>query len=183
MQVNAKNLGHRLGSDHLTSLPENSSAVFERSISRTNSEIPLVINKKFLYAEFDVQETLDGELVVFHDKYIIRMIPNIGDNIELYKDIIKKIKKRTGKKYSPEKLKVKLLTLTGRDNLINLIANYYFKYGKNPDLIFEKKFNKSFPTKDLKKTYCNKIQELGLIGIFKAGPHKTNLCDYKKDIL
>jgi len=67
----AKNLGHRAGGgkkEYYSHLPENSLIALENSLHELQFE------EDFLYLEFDIQETKDGEVVVFHDKTIRRMI-------------------------------------------------------------------------------------------------------------
>jgi len=105
------NMGHRMGSDYLTSLPENSLAVLEASANGLNGNDPIMDDSGYVYSEFDVQETYDNEVILFHDKGFKRMLPNKGRNVETYKQIIANIKQRTGKKYKFKKLRVKHLTL------------------------------------------------------------------------
>ncbi|WP_372651730.1 glycerophosphodiester phosphodiesterase [Halobacteriovorax sp.] len=67
----AKNLGHRAGGgkkEYYSHLPENSLTALEHSLNE------LQFDENFLYLEFDIQETKDGRLVVFHDKTIRRMV-------------------------------------------------------------------------------------------------------------
>ena len=69
--ISAKNLGHRAGGgkkEFYSHLPENSLIALEQSL------LELQFNKDFLYLEFDIQETKDGEVVIFHDKTFRRMI-------------------------------------------------------------------------------------------------------------
>ena len=71
ISVYSKNLGHRAGGgkgEYYSYLPENSSSALKASL------LELQYDKNFLYLEFDIQETLDGKVVIFHDKYIKRMI-------------------------------------------------------------------------------------------------------------
>lgn len=63
----SSNLGHRLGADVLTHLPENSIEALKEALAT------LQYNKKFEYLEFDVRETSTGELIVFHDSSLKRM--------------------------------------------------------------------------------------------------------------
>jgi len=107
----AGNLGHRLGGDYFDFLPENSLIVFKAAIEGWEGASPIMDLKGYAYSEFDVQETYDNQLVVFHDKDFKRMLPYKGANKKIYKNIIEKIKQRTGKKYHYKKLRVKLLTL------------------------------------------------------------------------
>jgi len=106
-QAFAGNLGHRLGSDYHKNLPENSLIVFEASILGWKGIEPIMNRKKFKYAELDVSETLDGELIVFHDEDLTRMLPNNSLNSEIYKSIVLNVYNRTGKKKKIKDLKVK----------------------------------------------------------------------------
>ncbi|OUR96841.1 hypothetical protein A9Q84_10920 [Halobacteriovorax marinus] len=78
--ISAKNLGHRAGGgkkEYYSHLPENSLTALEHSIEG------IQYRKDFLYLEFDIQETKDGEIVIFHDKYIKRMISYKQNKLEL----------------------------------------------------------------------------------------------------
>lgn len=103
--VFAGNFGHRGGSDYHTHLPENSLIVLEESLV---GEDAIQFKDEFEYLEFDVQETADGELVVFHDSKLRRMIPNEGLNKEVYDELLQLDHL---KKYKAKKLKIKHLTL------------------------------------------------------------------------
>lgn len=98
----AKNYGHRLGGDIYSHLPENSLAVYRESI------LHLMEHEKYLYSEFDIRETLDGKLAVFHDKTLARMAPWKMNQAQ-YEQLIQLIKKRRGKKYSYKKIKLEWL--------------------------------------------------------------------------
>jgi glycerophosphoryl diester phosphodiesterase len=76
----SKNLGHRAGGgkgEYYSHLPENSLSALEASL------LELQYDKDFVYLEFDIQETKDGEVVIFHDKYIRRMISKKQNKEEL----------------------------------------------------------------------------------------------------
>ena len=80
----AGNWGHRAGADVYEDLPENTLIALEASLVGIDGHPAIQYNKKFEYLEFDVQETLDGELVILHDKTIERMLPNSGKNKEVF---------------------------------------------------------------------------------------------------
>ena len=107
----AENIGHRLGGDYLNFVPENSLIALETSINGWQGATPIIKRPDFAYAELDVYETYDGELVVFHDTKLKRMLPNSGVNAEAYKAIIANVKARTGKVYSANSLRMIHLTL------------------------------------------------------------------------
>lgn len=49
--------------------------------------VPAQYDSRFLYLEFDVQETADGRLVLFHDNDLARMLPEQGANKTSYQKI------------------------------------------------------------------------------------------------
>ncbi len=94
--IYAKNLGHRAGGgkkEFYSHLPENSLAALEQSL------LELQFEEDFLYLEFDIQETRDGEIVVFHDKTLRRMV-----NRKQNKEALDKIAKENGFSYIKKKM-------------------------------------------------------------------------------
>lgn len=84
------NLGHRAGAgkgEHFSKLPENSLLALEASIKGLSGQSPIQSHKKFKYLEFDVSETLDHKLVVFHDWTLGRLIKNKGENKKILKEL------------------------------------------------------------------------------------------------
>ncbi len=72
--VAARNLGHRLGGDVYG--PENTLHCYRQALEHLQDK------PEFEYVEFDVQETLDGALVVFHDTHgIRRIVPSSPANL------------------------------------------------------------------------------------------------------
>ncbi len=126
LNAESKNLGHRLGSDYHKHLPENSLSVLEASIYGIGGKDAIMGDDRFIYFEFDIQETLDNQLVLFHDKDFKRMIPNKGVNKAVYKQIIQNVFERTGKRYKYKKLRVELVTLKEMQSLY-LNANILYK--------------------------------------------------------
>ncbi len=63
------NIGHRLGGDVVKQYPENTVQGLSLFLSRYKN------SSNFRYIEFDIQESADSSLFVFHDKYINRMVP------------------------------------------------------------------------------------------------------------
>ncbi|BBM88057.1 glycerophosphodiester phosphodiesterase family protein [Candidatus Uabimicrobium amorphum] len=108
----AENWGHRAGVDHYTNLPENSLYILEKSLNTIQD------NENFVYLEFDIQETFDGKIVVFHDKKLKRMLPNAGDNREIFsvlyqkQKFIERMKQLYGKTPKAHDLKIADLTLS-----------------------------------------------------------------------
>lgn len=72
----------------------------------------LQLDPKFTYLEFDVQETFDGKLVLFHDNGLTRLFDK-KENAEAIKILEANvdIKNRIGKKVKFSSIKVKDLTL------------------------------------------------------------------------
>jgi glycerophosphoryl diester phosphodiesterase len=93
--LEAKNLGHRLGGDVYSH--ENTLTCYKKALKY------LQYKKDFKYVEFDIQETKDNKIVVFHDHEIKRIIPKNKHN--------RKVLKRVLKKKSFEKIQIKNLTL------------------------------------------------------------------------
>jgi len=105
--ISAKNLGHRAAGgkkEHYSHLPENSLTALQHSIEG------IQFHKDFLYLEFDIQETKDGEIVIFHDKNIKRMISYEQNKTEL--DKIYKELGISSRFFWKKKLKIKDLTFS-----------------------------------------------------------------------
>ena len=80
LQSSPLNCGHKGGYDCMKELPENSLALL-------NQIETLQRDPNFKYLQFDIRETNDKKLVVFHDKKLRRMLPNVGYNVDVYKKI------------------------------------------------------------------------------------------------
>ena len=93
--INAENLGHRLGGDVYQY--ENTLNCYKKALKNLQQK------KKFQYVEFDVRETKDHGLVVFHDSKIKRVIPKNRQNLKVLRKVLKK------KKF--KQIRVKDLTL------------------------------------------------------------------------
>ena len=92
---NAENLGHRLGGDVYSH--ENTLVCYKKALKNLQHK------KDFKYVEFDIRETKDHEIIVFHDSKIERMIPQNKHNKKVLTQILKK------KKF--KKIRIKDLTL------------------------------------------------------------------------
>ncbi len=73
------NDGHQLGGDLFDDIPGNTVEAFTKAIQTLEQ------NETYLYSEFDVRETSDGELVVFHD-WDVSALPNTKRNREILGD-------------------------------------------------------------------------------------------------
>jgi hypothetical protein len=124
-----RNIGHRVGagSGEVNShLPENSlialkvallgSPASERLIGGRKivrpALSPIQFRSDFVYLEFDVQETYDGELVLFHDRTVQRMVPYDGENQKKLDRLALEIGKGISQRIDPKELKISQLTLS-----------------------------------------------------------------------
>lgn len=111
------NMGHRAGAGpkgHYKSLPENSISALKASLIGFDQYKAIQDQKKFVYMEFDLQETADGEVVLFHDEDFSRLLPNNAINREALADILANPAVRMrmgGKNPRHEDLRIKHLTL------------------------------------------------------------------------
>lgn len=78
-------IGHRVGAEGYDGKHfENTIEAFE-SLARRDAAGEFDDGTvHFPYYEIDVQETRDGELVLFHDPNLLRGFPNVGPNVEAY---------------------------------------------------------------------------------------------------
>ena len=92
------NLGHRGGKKHFKELPENSLILLEHALKGGPYGNSIQYHVNFKYLELDVRETLDGHLIVFHDRNLARMVPNRGKNKKTYRNLLSNPKfiERTG---------------------------------------------------------------------------------------
>ena len=84
------NWGHRGGKSkkYFKDLPENSLILLEHALKGGPYGRSTQHHLNFKYLEFDVRETLDGHLVIFHDKYLARMVPNRTENNKVYQRLL-----------------------------------------------------------------------------------------------
>lgn len=172
------NVGHLLGGD-ISKYPGNTLEALSESISKNIHK-----HKKFKYYEFDINETKDHRLIVFHD----RKIKGIGkirktnynvisqyriDNkyrIPLLSEVLYKLQMNY-KGHVVAEIK-RLSSDIGRDKFINLIEEYKAKGALKIDYFaFKSHFKKSFPSKESRIKYCKRMKF-----VMKARSHKTNLC-------
>ena len=108
------NLGHRAGGDYFDFLPENSLASLMASLHGVGDDDPIQTRREFVYLEFDVRETYDNEIVVFHDKLLKRMLPYSAENIAVFNSLLdsEELKERLGRPdIRHEELRIRDLTL------------------------------------------------------------------------
>jgi len=85
------NLGHRAGGGCFKKLPENSLPSLRASLAENGKRPPLQKRKDFVYLEFDVRETADHELVVFHDNTLNRMMDRGALKLKVRKLTLKQL--------------------------------------------------------------------------------------------
>ncbi|MCB0349412.1 MAG: hypothetical protein KDD37_11300 [Bdellovibrionales bacterium] len=112
LQIGFANYGHRGCQDstsYFNKFPENSMIALTECLQGPNA---IQLDPRFTYLEFDVQETFDGKLVLFHDDGLTRIIDK-KENVEAIKILegSTEIKNRIGKKVKFSSIKVKDLTL------------------------------------------------------------------------
>jgi len=120
-----KNIGHRVAAgrgEFHSHLPENSISALKEALTGTSYKgRPLQFHPDFVYMEFDVQETADGELVLFHDGNLTRMLPQNEKNKGAISKIVEEISKSSGaesKTPSYDKLKIHDLTINQLKSLV-----------------------------------------------------------------
>lgn len=136
ISTHSKNLGHRAGGgpkEYFKKLPENSIIALEASTKGIRGQKPIQSRKSFQYLEFDVRETLDSVLVVFHDWTLARLVENKGKNKKILKKLSKVFSQRKmkpipkkGESYSLEKIYIHRLKYSelkqffiGKDHSLN----------------------------------------------------------------
>jgi len=148
------NLGHRLGEGNTTKT--------ENTIERMKRNLNYQVCEKFKYWEFDINETKDGSLVVYHD----RNFKKYGDKRRLrdmtlaeikheypfvpsLKELLIAMKEETISK--PIRIEIKrLVSSKGRDAILRLAEEFRRSVHSDVQFIaFRSHFKKSFP-KDMR---------------------------------
>ena len=171
---NLRNIGHRLGA---------SGTKLENTVEGLLQSIEKVSNRKFKYWEFDIRESLDGEIYVFHDDEI-NTSEGLIDTDKLTYSEIKEIGKKTGvniPKFTKvvsilesrdEQVMVEVKNLKSdeaRRTLISAISGKpNWKLMATPD-----RFSNSFPanSREYWKKYCEELE----VELVRVGRHKLNL--------
>lgn len=86
------NFGHRVAAgsgEYNSHLPENSIVALKAALLGVGSDTVIQDHKDFNYLEFDVRETYDNKLVLFHDVNPRKLMPNNGSNRRAYRDILR----------------------------------------------------------------------------------------------
>ncbi len=171
---NLRNIGHRLGA---------SGTKLENTVEGLLQSIEKVSNRKFKYWEFDIRESLDGEIYVFHDDEI-NTSEGLIDTDKLTYSEIKEIGKKTGvniPKFTKvvsilesrdEQVMVEVKNLKSDDARRTLISTISgkpnWKLMATPD-----RFSNSFPanSREYWKKYCEELE----VELVRVGRHKLNL--------
>ena len=171
---NLRNIGHRLGA---------SGTKLENTVEGLLQSIEKVSNRKFKYWEFDIRESLDGEIYVFHDDEI-NTSEGLIDTDKLTYSEIKEIGKKTGvniPKFTKvvsilesrdEQVMVEVKNLKSdeaRRTLISTISGKpNWKLMATPE-----RFSNSFPanSREYWKKYCEELE----VELVRVGRHKLNL--------
>ena len=189
------NLGHRLG-ETITEEKENT---IERMISNWRFQI----ERRFEYWEFDINETLDGKLIVFHDRELedgtkikdqtleairakYNYIPELNQLFSMFKELNKHTVDGV-KLIKPIMVEIKRLSSdAGRNELINSIKGFRATMNSNIAIhciCFKtwriNHFDKSFPTNKIKDHFKFRFHS-SRINILNVGSHSRDL--FKNEI-
>ena len=155
----------------------------ENTVEGLLQSIEKVSNRKFKYWEFDIRESLDGEIYVFHDDEI-NTSEGLIDTDKLTYSEIKEIGKKTGvniPKFTKvvsilesrdEQVMVEVKNLKSdeaRRTLISTISGKpNWKLMATPE-----RFSNSFPanSREYWKKYCEELE----VELVRVGRHKLNL--------
>ena len=175
------NLGHRLGGDVLPHAGN--------TLQCLRSARGLQVHKKFRYWEFDVHESKDGELIVFHDDFITRdskaiqlhqldanEIRRVGlEEHEIEIPTLSQVLEALGKTEKPVRVEIKNLhSDTGKMKFIDLVANAKEKYQWNCKVIaWKDRFRRIFPS-DERERWQKEFTHRGL-SVCRVGLHHVDL--------
>lgn len=141
-----RNLGHRLGA---------SGTKLENTIKGLHDSLKIVSDSKFRYWEFDVRESADGTLFVFHDDDIclkgkrietrfleMDEIISAGEEIDISIPTLEQVISELEQREEPVMIDIKeLISDECRVEIINLVAGRKsWKLMATPE-----RFNRSFP--------------------------------------
>jgi len=171
------NMGHRLGGDILPH-PEN-------TLQCLKSAKGLQSHKKFRYWEFDVNETKDGELIVFHDdsfqgkpirewssRDLLKSAKKEFDlEVPLLSDVLESLSDST----KPLRIEIKdLHSDTGRQKFIDMVASARDENDWNCKVIaWKERFRDVFP-KEERHHWSKAFEEKGL-RVCRVGMHHVDL--------
>jgi glycerophosphoryl diester phosphodiesterase len=174
MEKSMKNSGHRLGA---------SGTNLENTIQGLRNSIDNLDEKKFRYWEFDIRESIDGVVFVFHDdliningeiieisKMTFSEIKDAGETLDIsiptFEEVV--IELETRKERVMVEIK-EIFSDRARNEIINRISELEnWKIMATPE-----RFEKSFP-KESRAFWRKEIQELE-IKFVRVGRHRVEL--------
>jgi len=171
------NSGHRLGKNVIKKYPENTVEILREALDKDVHK-----KKSFRYWEFDIRETQDERMVVYHNKkikeiYIFKTEYDILREIRLKdccqlptpEEVLEVLNGRYKGKVAAE---IKhLYSHNVKRNLIQLVDHYNSKGNLRIVMIMTlKHFKKSFSEED-RKFYCPLYKRIA-----QVRKHKVNLC-------
>ena len=171
------NMGHRLGGDILPH-PEN-------TLQCLNSAKGLQVHKKFRYWEFDVNETKDGELIVYHNDSFqgkpIRewsskdLLTKAKEELELEIPLLSDVLESLADSTKPLRIEIKdLHSDAGRQKFIDMVASARDEHGWNCKAIaWKERFRDVFPKED-RLRWSKAFEEKGL-RLCRVGMHHVDL--------
>jgi len=177
-----KNLGHRLGA---------SGTKMENTIEGLMDSLDRVEDRKFKYWEFDIRESLDGVIFVFHDdeiftdgglietaklnfSEIIKAGEDLGGKIPTFSDVVSLL----GDRDEDVMVEVKeLKTDKARRTVISMISGKSnWKLMATPD-----RFLQSFPSES--RRYWSEYAQEMEVELVRVGRHRLNLFSASRSYL
>ena len=177
-----RNLGHRLGA---------SGTKFENTIQGLHNSFSMVSNPKFRYWEFDVRESADGVLFVFHDNHIwakgecmntrnmnMYDIISAGCEIDIAIPTLEQVISELECREEPVMVEIKeLISDSCRDEIINSVAGRRgWKLMATPE-----RFDKSFPING--RNRWSEMASLKDVKLVRVGRHRAQLFRFSDSIL
>ena len=174
MEKNMKNSGHRLGA---------SGTKLENTIQGLRESIENLDRKKFKYWEFDIRESIDGVVFVFHDDIIdingelrelskmsFLEIKEAGEELDIliptFEEVVVELEERKEKVFVEIK---EIFSDQARNEIINRISGLNdWKIMATPE-----RFEKSFP-EDSREFWRKEIQK-AKVELVRVGRHRVEL--------
>jgi len=169
-----RNTGHRLGA---------SGTKLENTLEGLRNSIEKTTDSKFKYWEFDIRESMDGILFVFHDDTIdadgelrkvsemnFEEIINAGNLLEIsiptFEEVVNELEERT------EKVMVEIKEIFS-DHARNKIIETLSQFDNWKLMATPERFEKSFP--EPSRSHWNKEIQSSGIELVRVGRHRVNL--------
>ena len=175
------NMGHRLGGDVLPH-PGN-------TLQCLRSARGLQVHKKFRYWEFDVHETKDGELIVYHDDSVsmngvakslneltAKQLRKIAkEELEIEVPTLSEVLEALGETEKPVRVEIRnLYSDEGKQKLIDMVADAKEKHGWNCKVIaWKDRFRTMFPS-DVRERWSKEFSKRNL-ALCRVGLHHVDL--------